>query len=441
MYSRRICLLMLAGACASPFVVAPTLVAAATFNLTATVTSCTPTCNSFVALGPNSGDPTDAPSVLTGFISLDDAAIADGTWTGADVTGLSFTMLDPAQPLAGPSDPPDFVTDNPITLDQSANGGAIVVANGQPITSPRGTFQACVPPQTVSCVIASAGTVNGTTIDSGVMDLWITQGILAANGAVVHIDFNAGTFTVNIFENLIFVAGGIVGEPRPVIYAPASLTLPDTLVGSMSASDVEVSNVGPLPLVITAVAASPAPFAVATDDCSGQALDPGGSCMVSVSFTPVTAGTVAGTLAISSNDPITPDKDVALSGTGTSAVPDIALGGVGIDARVGRCRNLTTGQALFVPVVSATVPCERAGLAAAPGDRLRLTLFGVAQSASQLAAVAAGMNIDQARCVNRSTGQSVQFAPPTPQVAACRFGGLSAMPGDGVSISVIGTAQ
>ena len=60
------------------------------------------------------------------------------------------------------------------------------------------------------------------------MDLWITQGILANNGAVIHIDFNAGTFTVNIFENLIFVAGGIVGEPRPVIYAPASLTLPNS---------------------------------------------------------------------------------------------------------------------------------------------------------------------------------------------------------------------
>ena len=87
------------------------------------------------------------------------------------------------------------------------------------------------------------------------------------------------------------------------------------------------------------------------------------------------------------------------------------------------------------------MPCELAGLAASPGDRLSLTLFGVARSSLPLAALAIGMNVDQARCVNRSAGQSVRFAPPNPHLASCLFGGLSVMPGDGVSISVSGSAQ
>jgi hypothetical protein len=126
---------------------------AATLHFSGTVQQCTPTCNSFAFL--------DVGSKLSATLMLDDAAIADGTWTGADVTGISITVLNPAAQLFGPSDPPDPVTDNPFTIDQSVNGGSLVVARGQSITNPRGTWAPCLPPQTTSCVRSSGGTIDG----------------------------------------------------------------------------------------------------------------------------------------------------------------------------------------------------------------------------------------------------------------------------------------
>lgn len=181
---------------------------AVTIAFDGTVTSCTPTCNSFAFLRSGSD--------LSGEVVFDDAALADGTWTGDDVLGLSFTVYNPAAPIFA-SDPPNPVTDNPFTLDPSANGGGLVVANGQSITTPRGTFG---PPT----VITSSGTYDLGHLAGGVMDIWLTQGLLANNGAIIHLDFDTGTFAVNIFEGAIFVAGGTFSNAAE-IPAPAALWL------------------------------------------------------------------------------------------------------------------------------------------------------------------------------------------------------------------------
>src|SRR5262247_1687399 len=81
------------------------------------ITSCTPTCDSFAFLSTG--------SLLVGTMELDDAAIADGTWTGSDVLSLSFSVYDPATARHGPSVPPDPVADNPFTLDPTADGGGL----------------------------------------------------------------------------------------------------------------------------------------------------------------------------------------------------------------------------------------------------------------------------------------------------------------------------
>jgi hypothetical protein len=170
-------------------------VAAATFAFTGTVETCIPTCESFAFLGVG--------STLEGFIAMDDDAIADGTWVGGDVTDLSFTVGDPSLPPHGPSNPPDPILDNPFTLDQSPEGGGIIVANGQEICNPRGCNN---PP----LVIVSSGTTDGATLDTGLMDLWLTTTVLADNGAIVSIDFGAGTFAVTTFEKVIVVATGTI---------------------------------------------------------------------------------------------------------------------------------------------------------------------------------------------------------------------------------------
>ena len=185
--------------------------AAKQFFFTGHVITCTPTCNSFSFLGPDPGDPNDAQSELNGYLEFDDDAIADGKWVGSDITNLSFDVFDPAHPIVA-HDPPDPTVDNPFTIDPTPDGGGVVVASGQPITNPRGTWQPCVPPQETGCVMTSAGTTDGITLTGGFVDLWLTQGLLANNGAVIHIDLAAGTFTVNIFENAINVASGNVSQ-------------------------------------------------------------------------------------------------------------------------------------------------------------------------------------------------------------------------------------
>lgn len=162
---------------------------AATVNFSGVVTDCTPTCLSFPFL--------DTGSELNGQIDFG-SGFDDGVWDGGDVTVVSATVLNPGIPVTPPSDPPNPAVDNPFTLDQTPEGGGIVVANGQDITNPRGTFPSR----------QSMGTQDGAIIDSGFLDLWLTQGLLANNGAIITLDFTSNTWQVAIFEGLIFVAGG-----------------------------------------------------------------------------------------------------------------------------------------------------------------------------------------------------------------------------------------
>ena len=208
-------------------------VAAATFEFTGTVETCTPTCKSFAFLGVG--------STLEGFIEMDDDGIADGTWDGDDVTDFSFTVGDPSVPPFGPSDPPDPIADNPFTLDATADGGGLVVANGQEICNPRGCWE---PP----LVIVSSGLTDGVTLTSGLMDLWLTTTVLANNGAIVSINFGAGTFEVTIFEKTVVVATGTLGPTVPDSDDDGLADDADncTLVANTDQRDVDEDGIGSL---------------------------------------------------------------------------------------------------------------------------------------------------------------------------------------------------
>jgi hypothetical protein len=92
--------------------------------------------------------------------------------------------------------------------------------------------------------------------------------------------------------------------------------------GPTSTSVVTVTNTGTAALVVhgssanprgTAVAGS-AEFALSNDAVEGATINPGSSALLTVSFTPTTAGTYQGTLTINCNAGTFP---VALSGVGT----------------------------------------------------------------------------------------------------------------------------
>ena len=80
-----------------------------------------------------------------------------------------------------------------------------------------------------------------------------------------------------------------------------------------------ITDQGNSPLIIDSVSltgADAGQFAVSSDNCSGQTVQPSGSCTVNASFTPNATGPIAALLAITSNDPAAPTLSIQLSGNG-----------------------------------------------------------------------------------------------------------------------------
>lgn len=102
--------------------------------------------------------------------------------------------------------------------------------------------------------------------------------------------------------------------------SPASLTFPDTPVGTTSAPlPVTLSNTGSNPLYFSATTSGD--FAE-SDSCSGT-VAVGGACTLSVTFAPTAPGNRAGTLTLVDNTATNP-QSVSLSGSGTVPVVSLA---------------------------------------------------------------------------------------------------------------------
>jgi hypothetical protein len=104
------------------------------------------------------------------------------------------------------------------------------------------------------------------------------------------------------------------GVQPAVTLSPTSLTFPDQVVFTTSkAKTVTLTNSGAGILNITGIATA-SPF-LQRNTC-GTSVAAGASCTISVSFRPITKGTVTGSLSITDNAPASPQK-VTLTGTGT----------------------------------------------------------------------------------------------------------------------------
>jgi hypothetical protein len=328
---------------------------AKTFFFAGSVTTCTPTCNSFAFLR--------AGSEFNGFITLDDAGIADGTFDGGDVTDLAFEVFNPgAQQFI--TDPPDPVTNNPFVLDQSPEGGGIVVANGQSITNPRGTFPACAPGDLTGCVRTSAGTVDDDSLNTGFIDFWLTEGRLAANGAVITLTFdscptgNPGPppcFVVNIFENVVLVSSGVFQTVTTLVTAaPAALPFGSVEVGGTSSLSTTLTNDVFLDVsygAATVTGANADDFSVASNDCSGLDAAFRAECSISVAFAPSTQvpvepGDAALAVAYTDVDGVQRSVEVELTGEGSPPTQNLAFDPASID--FGEVEVGSTGDATLV---------------------------------------------------------------------------------------------
>jgi hypothetical protein len=147
--------------------------------------------------------------------------------------------------------------------------------------------------------------------------------------------------------------------------SPQSLSFAAQPQATLSPSQpVTVTNSGGAPLRVTGLkfaGANAGDFLVSSDDCRGAAIDPGSTCIVSVSFAPQALGSRTATLSIESNDPLTP-ATVSLSGTGSQLAagpqgptgapgppgPKGAIGPQGPTGPAGKviCNNTTAAQLL-----------------------------------------------------------------------------------------------
>jgi uncharacterized repeat protein (TIGR01451 family) len=143
-----------------------------------------------------------------------------------------------------------------------------------------------------------------------------------------------------------FLGGFFYVSNAPVaVVSPTSFDFGNQPVGQTSAAQVfTVQNTGNSGLQMNTATAS-GDFAIpsGSDMCSGTTVAPGGTCTISVTFTPTQTGSRTGALTISDNAADSPQQ-VALSGTG--AQPALSLS-VSTIAFSGQAVGITSGA---VPV-------------------------------------------------------------------------------------------
>jgi Abnormal spindle-like microcephaly-assoc'd, ASPM-SPD-2-Hydin len=118
-----------------------------------------------------------------------------------------------------------------------------------------------------------------------------------------------------------------MGETSVVVQVTPSVSFGNEPYGQKtSAQSVTVSNRGSAPLTVQSAnlgGSDAGDFAVASNACGGQSVAPGGSCTVSVTFTPTAVGERTATLSVADNANPSP-QTVTLSGDGTGT-PDVTL--------------------------------------------------------------------------------------------------------------------
>ncbi len=133
----------------------------------------------------------------------------------------------------------------------------------------------------------------------------------ATKTAVVSIPSNASNAAI---VNAITVTGMAMPIPSPIAKLSATtLGFGNVIYGSLApAQRVTLTNVGNLPLNLASITTD---SSYSQTNTCGTVLAPNAFCTISITFSPISLGTIAGKLVINSNAPSSPDK-VLLSGKG-----------------------------------------------------------------------------------------------------------------------------
>jgi hypothetical protein len=236
----------------------------------------------------------------------------EGEWLGGTVFKLVVATTGPAASFSS----------NPLAFGSVAENSSSTLSE---TISNTGTASL-----TITNFSITAGSPPFELANTGTCNLE-GQSLNAGSSCTVAITF-APTAT-GPFSGTLSIADNASGSPQsvaltgtgsgvaPVVGSlPASLTFGNEVVGTTSAvQQATLSNTGSGALTISSIATS-ANFGE-TNNCNGS-VAAGGSCTISVTFTPTSAGALSGTLTISDNASNSPQK-VSLTGTGLNPVPTL----------------------------------------------------------------------------------------------------------------------
>jgi hypothetical protein len=207
------------------------------------------------------------------------------------------------------------------------------------------------------------GTLGSPTISQAASAYSVTGGTCTAGGTLangqsctVQVTLDAATSgdqpaTLNLATNSATTANvavqldGTALTPANIVVRPGASDLGDVATGQSASKTITVSNLGQEPLDVDQVSLTGSPeFSIVADQdfCSAWSLSPQSNCTVQIAYTPTATGARTATLSVPSDASNNADVTVALSATGTAAVPGSA-GAPGTDGATGATGAAGTG--------------------------------------------------------------------------------------------------
>jgi Ca2+-binding RTX toxin-like protein len=254
--------------------------------------------------------------------------------------------------------------------------------------------------------------------------------VTVAPDGTVTVDHNGGADGIDTVRNVEKLKFADQEIAAPVAAAALDATIPaafaNQLVSTTSAArQITVTNTGIANLVVTGVTvtgADPTQFAATAPGCT--TLTPGGTCTISVTFTPTTTGLKTADITIASNAPGSP-TNVPVSGTGIPATSPVLGPLPGPQAFANQAVNTTSAPRLVTLSNTGTAPLVVSAV----------TLTGA--DANQFAATAA------AGCASIAPGGSctvsVTFTPTTTGAKTAPLSITHNAAGSPGSVSLTGT--
>jgi hypothetical protein len=254
--------------CASPITVGTTCTIAVTYTPTGSADSTTIASDSGILVIES--DAQSSPNFVD-LVGQSGSSTSSSTPPLATFTLSTGSLSFPATPVGDPSAPQIITLTNTgntllqilsatTTTDFSVQNGCTAVSVGN----------------TCTLTVSSAPQASGTHIAA--LEI-------ATNGATA-LDF------VTLFS---------VATSSSLTITPSSLDFGQVQIGAASTLSLQVSNTGAAPITFNSIQ-STGPYSVTgTCPASGATLSPTASCTEQVTFTPLTTGTLAGTLAFSTS--------------------------------------------------------------------------------------------------------------------------------------------